>query len=162
MAIDNEVVRTIFHQVLEKEETNRQSLITKLCGEDKELRQEVEQLVNAYDSSESILEYPFGDNSIDLAGPVFSSGDRVGNYQITKLLGDGGFGEVYQARQLEPIQRTVAIKFIKPGMCSAEVLARFEAERQTLAVLEHPSIACLLYTSPSPRDRQKSRMPSSA
>jgi serine/threonine protein kinase/tetratricopeptide (TPR) repeat protein len=66
---------------------------------------------------------------------------RIGNYRIVRLLGQGGMGTVYAAEQLEPFRRTVALKVIRPGMDTAEVLARFEGERQALAVMDHPNIA---------------------
>ncbi|HEY7481129.1 MAG TPA: serine/threonine-protein kinase [Gemmatimonadales bacterium] len=67
--------------------------------------------------------------------------DRIGHYRIVRLLGQGGMGLVYEAEQLEPLQRTVALKLIRHGMDSDEVLARFESERQALAVMDHPNIA---------------------
>ncbi len=68
-------------------------------------------------------------------------GDTIGPYKILSLLGEGGFGSVYLAEQSEPVQRRVALKLIKPGMDSRSVIARFEAERQVLALLDHPSVA---------------------
>jgi N-acetylmuramoyl-L-alanine amidase len=68
----------------------------------------------------------------------------IGRYRLVKQLGKGGFGMVWQAEQTEPIQREVALKIIKPGMDSAEIIARFEAERQTLALMDHPHIAAVL------------------
>ena len=70
--------------------------------------------------------------------------DRIGPYQIEATIGEGGMGVVYRARQLEPIQRTVAIKVIKFGMDTREVIARFESEKQTLTLLGHPHIAKVL------------------
>ncbi|MEL6798014.1 MAG: serine/threonine-protein kinase, partial [Planctomycetota bacterium] len=66
---------------------------------------------------------------------------RIGAFRILDLIGEGGFGVVYEAEQTEPVRRRVALKVIKPGMDSAAVVARFEAERQALAVMEHPCIA---------------------
>jgi non-specific serine/threonine protein kinase/serine/threonine-protein kinase len=68
----------------------------------------------------------------------------AGRYQLLQQLGEGGFGLVYMAEQRAPVQRTVAVKLIKPGMDSAQVLARFEAERQALALMDHPNIAKVL------------------
>ena len=75
---------------------------------------------------------------------VMKAGSRVGPYRLVRELGEGGFGIVWLAHQLEPIQRDVAIKLIKPGMDSRRVIARFEAERQTLALMEHRNIAAVL------------------
>src|SRR5437016_1027245 len=67
----------------------------------------------------------------------------IGPYRILELIGEGGMGEVYKAEQLEPIRRTVALKLIKLGMDSRQVIARFETERQTLAMMSHPNIAAV-------------------
>jgi len=73
--------------------------------------------------------------------PTRSFPDRIGPYRITRVLGQGGMGTVYEAEQLEPLRRTVALKVIRRGMDTDEVLARFESERQALAVMDHPNIA---------------------
>jgi serine/threonine protein kinase/tetratricopeptide (TPR) repeat protein len=73
--------------------------------------------------------------------PAPPSSDRIGPYRITRVLGQGGMGTVYEAEQLEPLRRTVALKVIRLGMDTEEVLARFESERQALAVMDHPNIA---------------------
>ncbi len=70
--------------------------------------------------------------------------DRIGPYRVLEVIGEGGFGVVYHAEQLEPVRRRVALKVIKPGMDSKTVIARFEAERQALAIMEHPTIAKVL------------------
>jgi len=75
---------------------------------------------------------------------VEQAGEYIGRYQLLTLLGSGGFGNVWLAEQMEPIQRKVALKLIKPGMDSREIIARFEAERQTLALMDHPNIARVL------------------
>jgi tetratricopeptide (TPR) repeat protein len=69
------------------------------------------------------------------------AGQRIGRYKLLEQIGEGGFGEVYMAEQIEPIQRRVALKIIKSGMDSRQIIARFEAERQALALMDHPSIA---------------------
>lgn len=71
-------------------------------------------------------------------------GDQVGPYRIDRVIGEGGFGVVYEAEQERPLKRTVALKVLKPGMDTRDILARFEAERQTLALLDHPGIAKIL------------------
>ena len=72
---------------------------------------------------------------------VEKSGDKIGRYKLLKVLGEGGFGIVYLAEQQRPMKRRVALKIIKPGMDSAQVIRRFEAERQALALLDHPNVA---------------------
>ena len=71
-------------------------------------------------------------------------GMRIGRYKLLEQIGEGGFGVVYLAEQVEPMQRKVALKVIKAGMDTKEVIARFEAERQALALMDHPNIARIL------------------
>ena len=73
----------------------------------------------------------------DLEGP----GSKIGPYKLLQQIGEGGFGFVYMAEQHEPLRRKVALKIVKPGMDTREVIARFEAERQALALMDHPNIA---------------------
>ncbi len=79
-----------------------------------------------------------------LGGGWLAPGDHVGPFQINRMLGEGGFGVVYHAEQLRPIRRPVALKVLKPGMDSRDIIARFEGERQALAQLDHPGIATIL------------------
>ena len=71
-------------------------------------------------------------------------GDKIGHYKLLQKLGEGGMGVVWMAEQEEPIRRRVALKIIKLGMDTKQVIARFEAERQTLALMDHPNIAKVL------------------
>jgi serine/threonine protein kinase len=75
---------------------------------------------------------------------VPQSGDRVGPYRLLELIGEGGMGAVWAAEQTEPVRRTVAVKVIKAGMDRRQILAQFEAERQALALMDHPNIAKVL------------------
>src|SRR5512138_1800139 len=75
---------------------------------------------------------------------VERTGTMIGRYKLLEKIGEGGFGVVYMAEQVEPVQRRVALKIIKPGMDSREVVDRFEAERQALALMDHPNIAKVL------------------
>jgi len=86
--------------------------------------------------------------------PSTGSHDRLmGNYRLLQRLGEGGMGEVWQAEQLEPVQRQVAVKLIKRGMDSEQVLARFETERQALALMDHPAIAKVFDAGTTERGR---------
>ena len=76
--------------------------------------------------------------------PSEQSGDRIGRYRLLQQIGEGGFGVVWMAEQVEPVTRRVALKIIKAGMDTREVIARFEAERQALAMMDHPNIAKVL------------------
>ena len=93
------------------------------------------------DSDDSFPPLSTGDGKRDLAGAPEELGSNIGPYRLVKVLGEGGFGVVYLAEQERPIKRRVALKIIKPGMDTRQVIARFEAERQTLALLDHPNIA---------------------
>src|SRR5208337_38332 len=73
--------------------------------------------------------------------PAKGPGSRIGPYKLLQQIGEGGMGTVYMAEQAEPVRRRVALKVIKPGMDTRQVVARFEAERQALAMMDHPNIA---------------------
>ena len=114
-------------------------------------RERVESLLLEHERLSGFLEPPKdftrtdndGSATVD-AGPTAGIGDRIGPYKLLEKIGEGGMGEVWVADQLEPIKRRVALKLIKPGMDSRSVLGRFEAERQALAVMDHPNIAKVL------------------
>ena len=90
---------------------------------------------------------PDGDNAPDaLSG---GKAQRIGPYKLLQRLGEGGMGTVWMAEQTEPLRRMVAVKIVKPGMDSNQILARFEAERQVLALMDHPNIAKVLDASPT-------------
>ena len=74
----------------------------------------------------------------NLGAGVFGPGGKIGRYKLLSVLGEGGYGIVYLAEQQRPVRRRVALKVIKPGMDTKQVIARFEAERQALALLDHP------------------------
>lgn len=126
------------------------------CGNDAELRRQVEVLLAAHDRAGSFLERPAAANgtgaytsdpdNVGSAEPavVKVPGTRIGPYKLLQKLGEGGMGTVYMAEQEEPVRRTVAVKLVKPGMDSRQVVARFEAERQALALMDHPNIAKVL------------------
>jgi serine/threonine protein kinase len=109
------------------------------CGGDLALREEVESLIAAHFAADTFME--------PMANPLWLEvrreevGDMIGRYQLLRQIGEGGFGTVYLAEQSEPVKRQVALKVIKPGMDSKEIIARFEAERQALALMDHPHIA---------------------
>ena len=79
-----------------------------------------------------------------LDASVVRLGGQIGPYKLLQQIGEGGFGVVYMADQTEPVKRRVALKIIKPGMDTRQVIARFEAERQALAMMDHPNIAKVL------------------
>ena len=134
--------RELFFAACALDEAERSALLEGACGEDVELREYVERLLAHDDEDASFLERPAVEHPVDVpsAGRL-EPGARIGHYVIRSLLGEGGFGEVYLAGQLEPIRREVALKILKPGMDTRAVLARFEAESQALALMDHPAIA---------------------
>ncbi len=121
------------------------SYFDEACGDDEELRAGVEALVAAHRGSPSFMEHTpvhgagkAGTNPVtDLEQP----GSVIDRYRLLEKIGEGGFGAVWLAEQTEPVRRRVALKIVKLGMDTREVIARFEAERQALAMMEHPSIA---------------------
>jgi eukaryotic-like serine/threonine-protein kinase len=118
----------------------RRAYLDRTCAGDAELRQEVESLLAAYEQADGFMKVPAGKATLPL--PLTErSGDRIGRYKLLEQIGEGGFGVVWMAEQEEPVRRRVALKIIKLGMDTKEVVARFEAERQALAMMDHPNIA---------------------
>jgi WD40 repeat protein/serine/threonine protein kinase len=115
------------------------------CRGDDGLRAEVEKLLLAHDQADGFLEEPVAPpqpSTIVLSAPITEKpGDRIGYYKLLQQIGEGGCGVVYMAEQEQPIRRRVALKVIKLGMDTKQVVARFEAERQALALMDHPNIA---------------------
>ena len=122
----------------------RDAYLRKVCGDNALQYVALQKMVQDYSSVGSLLEMP-----VDvLRTAEFTSSDEVGQkigpYKLLELIGEGGMGLVYMSEQSKPIHRRVALKLIKPGMDTKQVLARFEAERQALAMMEHPNIARVL------------------
>jgi eukaryotic-like serine/threonine-protein kinase len=119
----------------------RAAFLAQACGGDAELRRQADSLLAAHDEAGQFLQ-----PTIALSRPnalVAKPGDRIGRYKLLEQIGEGGFGVVWMAEQEEPVRRRVALKIIKLGMDTREVVARFEGERQALAMMEHPNIACV-------------------
>ncbi|TWU22592.1 serine/threonine protein kinase [Bythopirellula polymerisocia] len=116
------------------------------CGEDAALRRRVEVLLEAHRSDASLLDEP----AIEIEATIEHSplaerpGVDIGPYKLLEQIGEGGFGVVFLAEQTRPVRREVALKIVKAGMDTKEVIARFEAERQALAMMDHPNIAKVL------------------
>jgi serine/threonine protein kinase/Flp pilus assembly protein TadD len=120
----------------------RAAFLEQACGGDAELRRQADSLLAAHDQAGDFL-----DHTIPLPASDFlieRTGTMIGRYKLLQKIGEGGFGVVYMAEQVEPVQRKVALKIIKAGMDTREVIARFEAERQALALMDHPGIANIL------------------
>jgi WD40 repeat protein/serine/threonine protein kinase/tetratricopeptide (TPR) repeat protein len=123
----------------------RAAWLDRECGGDAALRQRIDVLLQAFDKAGSLLENPVVAAGRTVDEPIRQGpGTVIGPYKLLQEIGEGGMGTVYMAEQTQPVQRKVALKLIKPGMDSKQVIARFEAERQALALMDHPSIAKVL------------------
>jgi len=143
MAKKSNNVEVIYNAAVKKKSgTERSAYLAAACGDDNVLRARVETLLNAREQVGDYLEVPAVGANVTIDGPqIEGPGTKIGRYELLSLIGEGGMGLVYQAQQKKPVKRKVALKIIKPGMDSKQVIARFEAERQALAVLDHPNIA---------------------
>jgi len=120
------------------------------CGADAALRQRVEGLLRAVEEAGDFLESPALPAHDEISE---KPGDRIGRYKLLEKIGEGGCGVVYMADQEEPVRRRVALKVIKPGMDTRAVIARFEAERQALALMDHANIARVFDGGATPAGR---------
>jgi len=130
-------VKEIVGAVLEREPEERSAFLDEACADDGELRAEVESLLAAHADADALSENPWGTTVVDAGG----ESQTVGPYRLLRRLGVGGMGQVWLAEQTEPVRRRVALKLIKAGMYDASVIQRFQAERQSLAIMDHPAIA---------------------
>ena len=134
----------IFARAMEiAEARERAAFVERACGGDERLRQEVLTLLLADQAAGHFMKAAPAAGQAN-ALPSEKAGDRIGRYKLLEQLGEGGFGVVWMAEQEEPVRRRVALKIIKLGMDTKEVVARFEAERQALAMMDHPNIAIVL------------------
>jgi eukaryotic-like serine/threonine-protein kinase len=116
--------------------------LDEVCGENTALRQSVESLLRVHEAERGVLTERDQTSNGDIEAPIREGpGARIGRYKLLERIGEGGFGVVYMAEQEEPVRRRVALKVIKLGMDTRAVVTRFEAERQALALMEHPNIA---------------------
>ena len=144
----DERAEIIFFQALKKAPEEREILLAEECGADTRLRAEVEGLLRDHEDAGSFLSGE-GPGSAELEAEFGrlkpeQSGEQIGPYKLLEQIGEGGCGAVFMAEQEEPVRRRVALKVIKLGMDTRQVIARFEAERQALALMDHPNIARVL------------------
>jgi len=142
-----EQIREIFFEIYKKKTPHERSqYLDEVCGMDVGLRGELESLLEAHDRSGNLLENLPIVAHITLNEPTLSEapGTVINKYKLLEKIGEGGMAVVYMAEQQEPIRRKVALKIIKLGMDTKSVIARFEAERQALAMMDHPNIAKVL------------------
>ncbi|MCP3983042.1 MAG: serine/threonine protein kinase [bacterium] len=140
-------VKTIFAAVCARPPEEWPDLLARECAHDPELRDEVESLLRFHDCTAE--EGP----TVEVEKPELKPGGSIGHYSILRLLGEGGMGEVWEAEQREPVRRRVALKLIKAGMSTKQVVARFESERQALALMDHPNIARVFDAGATERGR---------
>src|SRR5437879_5082185 len=137
-------IREIFLKALDLGSgAEREAYLAEACGLDLQMRAKIEALLRNTED-DSFLERPAVQAAQTLViSPALSEGPGtvIDKYKLLEKLGEGGFGVVYMAEQKQPVKRRVALKIIKIGMDTREVVARFEAERQALAVMDHPNIA---------------------
>jgi eukaryotic-like serine/threonine-protein kinase len=147
--------RSVFLAAVEiGEPSEREAFLDKACAGDPALRAQVEQLLRAHWKPGSFMDRPAAALVATVDEPVFErTGAVIGPYKLMEEIGSGGFGVVFVAEQQQPVRRKVALKVIKPGMDTREVIARFEAERQALALMDHPNIARVFDGGATPSGR---------
>lgn len=145
-------VEEILDEAVRRPANERHTFVESLCGDDPGVIREVKLLLDAGDRATGFFDRPSIDQGVgtmgigDEAGALLGVGPSgmVGRYKILQQIGEGGFGMVYMAEQLRPVRRRIALKILKPGVDTKHVLARFEAERQAIALMDHPNIATVL------------------
>src|SRR5438093_645821 len=123
---------------------SRAAYLEEACAGDAGLRRRIEELLEASEEAGGFLEEAAGVATLRVSAVTEKAGDKIGRYKLLQQIGEGGCGVVYMAEQEEPVRRRVALKVIKLGMDTKNVIARFEAERQALALMDHPNIARVL------------------
>ncbi|HEY7422835.1 MAG TPA: protein kinase [Gemmataceae bacterium] len=139
-------LESLFAAALEQPPAGRAAYLDQACADDPGLRQRMEALLGAQEAAGSFLETPPPPTSptVDEVPATERPGTVLGSYKLLEQIGEGGMGTVWMAQQTEPVKRLVALKLIKAGMDSRQVITRFEAERQALALMDHPNIARVL------------------
>jgi eukaryotic-like serine/threonine-protein kinase len=139
-------IQAIFNEAAARDsDEDRRRFVDEACGNDPEARARIEVLLRAHSEAGNF----FGGKAppsatLDMPRAAEPPGTQIGPYKLREQIGEGGFGVVYVAEQEKPVARKVALKIIKPGMDTRDVIARFEAERQALALMDHPNIAKVL------------------
>ena len=144
MKTESQRAGELFDVAVKLGETERIAYLDRMCGSDPGLRQEVEAMLATALREGSERANPTGLTDLYRSATLENVGDVISRYKLLQKLGEGGCGVVYLAEQTEPVRRRVALKVIKLGMDTRQVIARFEAERQALAMMDHPNIAKVL------------------
>jgi serine/threonine protein kinase/tetratricopeptide (TPR) repeat protein len=151
MAAPSRSLKELFLAALDVAPAGRAAWLQRECAADAGLGEHLRLMLAAHDAPQSLLDRPVGPPAASSPREVVSPkidqsmaegpGSVIGPYKLLEPIGEGGFGVVFLAEQSEPVRRRVALKLLKPGMDSRQVIARFEAERQALAIMDHPNIA---------------------
>jgi len=144
MADEPQNLREVFSEALEKQTPQeRRRYLDEVCGSNVDLRCHLEALLQAHGQAGDFLEAGAlgGDETLDIPPLCEGPGTIIGRYKLLEKIGEGGMAVVYMAEQEQPVRRKVALKIIKLGMDTKNVIARFEAERQALALMDHPNVA---------------------
>jgi eukaryotic-like serine/threonine-protein kinase len=154
----SEKIAFLFQEAVEiATPTERAAFLANACAGDPDLYREIETLLRAHESAGSFLAgnslFEHGDRPEHAQASGVDPGDRLGPYQLLGRIGEGASSTVYLAEQEQPVRRWVALKVIKAGMDTRQVIARFELERQALAVMDHPGIAKVLDAGATPNGR---------
>jgi len=149
MPHDAATIKSIFLAAFERYPADQWPVyLDQACGDDNELRDRVERLLRAHGDQKSLHipspSQPGAPPTADVPPITEGPGTVIGPYKLLEQIGEGGMGVVYVAEQTHPVRRKVALKIIKPGMDTKQVIARFEAERQALPLMDHPNIARVL------------------
>jgi serine/threonine protein kinase/tetratricopeptide (TPR) repeat protein len=167
MATWNPQANELFLKALEiRSETERQAYLAEACAGNAPLRAEVDSMLDAAARAGSFLQTPVAragspseaaaaksDATLERPAVAERPGTVIGPYKLLEQIGEGGFGVVFMAEQTEPVRRRVALKVLKPGMDTRQVVTRFEAERQALAIMDHPNIAKVFDGGATPSGR---------
>ena len=138
-------IKAIFAEASKLVGAEREAYLSNACQSNTALRMEVERLLASHDGSgPQIVTSEAQTRAAGMSRALEGPGHMIGRYKLLQEIGQGGFGVVFMAEQQEPVRRRVALKIVKLGMDTKQVLARFEAERQALAMMEHPNIARVL------------------
>ena len=138
---------TIFAKALRLPRDERAAYLAQATHGNAELRRRIESLLGSYEAGDFLEQAaaPQSRPTLHITVPLAEKpGDIIGRYKLLQQIGEGGCGVVYMAEQAEPVRRCVALKIIKLGMDTKSVIARFEAERQAVAMMDHPNIAKVL------------------
>ncbi|MEM8679797.1 MAG: serine/threonine-protein kinase, partial [Planctomycetota bacterium] len=135
--------KEIFQTAADLSVEQRAAYLAEACGEDRALRSRVDRLLDLHDQQTGFMAVPAAEAAVGEAVGE-QPGSVIGPYTLIEVLGEGGMGIVFRARQVEPVARDVALKVVKPGLDTREVISRFRAEQQALAVMNHPNVAKVL------------------